>query len=89
MNLAEEVYDTLTGVTASEYRLPWVESLFEPGKGCHEAYQSMLDAYQRLLSRLGSTDNDPDLEIMVNAMLCYSKSAALKMFEYGDRKSVG
>ena len=83
MDLAEEVYNSLLGITAEEYRLPWVDSIFLPDKECFKAYQAMLDAYQRLLLRLNQQEDDSDLEDMVNSMLDYSRAAGLKMFEYG------
>jgi len=83
MAIAEEVYNSLLGITAEPYRLPWVNSIFKPDEECFQAYQSMLDAYQRLLIRLQQENDDSDLETMVEAMLTYSKEAGLKMFEYG------
>ena len=83
MDIAEEVYNSLLGITSDEYRLPWVHSIFLPGTECFHAYQTMFDAYQRLLLRLNQEDDDPDLEAMVNSMLDYSRAAGLKMFECG------
>jgi len=83
MNIAEEVYESRMGITGDEYRLSWVECLFQPGQECFEAYTAMREAYERLLPRLNAVDDDPDLEIMVNSLLTYGKTSALKMFEYG------
>jgi len=83
MDIAEEIYESLMGITTEERRLSWVECLFEPGKACHESYETMWAAYKRLLLRLNAGDDDPDLEILVNSLLTYGKISALKMFEYG------
>ena len=83
MDIAEEIYNSLLGITSEECRLPWVDSIFPPGTECFQAYQTMFDAYQRLLLRLNQEEDDPDLEEMVNSMLDYSRAAGLKMFEYG------
>ena len=35
--LPERVYDTLLDLLIPEYRVPWVEVIFAPGKPCYEA----------------------------------------------------
>ena len=82
-NIAEQVYESLLGLLIEDCRLPWVENIFVPGHPCHEEYTNMRQAYDRLLTRLGETDEDPDAEEMINALLEYGKSIALEMFRCG------
>ena len=66
-----------------EYALPWVEPVFVPGHPCYEKYCTMQRAYDRLLKRLGKTEEDQDAEDMINALLEHGKIIALAMFRYG------
>ena len=77
------VYETLQGVLTSEYMLPGVENLFEPDKPCYEHYSDMRRAYDRLLERLGKTDEDEDIEAIISAMQSIETIMAIKMFDYG------
>lgn len=81
--VAENVYLSLLGNLLPEYALNWVENIFVPGHPCHDEYSDMLKAYRRACARLGNTDEDPDLEIMVNSLLSHCQVLAFKMFEYG------
>lgn len=82
---AEYFYDCLIGQVRPEYSIPWAENLFEPGKPCYESYQRALDAYARLRQRLGSGPEDADVEQIIDALLHYSQSVGVKMFESGMR----
>lgn len=91
VQIREQVYDTMMGQLVPEYGLSWVEDIFVPGHPCYEEYCKMRDAYDRLCQRLGDREEDPDAEIMVDALLQYARIAALKMFDYGrlyERKHV-
>lgn len=79
----KEVYDSLNGVLVDP--LPGVEDLFEEGKPCAVRYGQMLEAYARLCQRLGASDEDPDVEVIINALLDNQREMGLKMFEYGTR----
>lgn len=81
--IENHVLESLTGVLLPEYRLPWVENIFVPGHPCYEAYRNMHAAYSRLRIRMNVEDEDPDAELMINALLDYCDIIALKMFEYG------
>lgn len=85
MNIEEQVFGTLTGLLVPEYALDWVENICVPGQPCYDRYRDMLDAYGRLCGRLGVVNEDPDAEVMVNALLDHGKILALKMFEYGQK----
>ena len=77
------VYESLMGELIPEYALDWVEDIFVPGHPCYEEYVQMREAYQRICTRLGSGEEDSDLEIMVDALLSHCRIAAIMMFEYG------
>lgn len=78
-----QVYDSLMGDLVPEYALDWVEEIFVPGNACYEEYSQMLDAYQRVCRRLGTAEEDADLEIIVNSLLAHGKELALAMFRCG------
>lgn len=83
-DIAESVYDSLTGNLIEACRLPWVENIFIPGHPCHESYARMWDAYLHLLTRLQEDNEDPDAEEMISSLLEHGKIIALEMFRYGQ-----
>ena len=83
MDLAEQVYDSLLGMLQPEYALDWVENIFTEGSVYNRLYGDVRKAYERLCARLGTVDEDDDVEIIINAMLDNERIVALKMFEYG------
>ena len=83
MNLSEQVYLSLLGQLFPEDTLNWVENIFELGKPYYENYSNALDAYARLCQRLGTGEEDKDVEIIVDSLLANEKAVALKMFQYG------
>lgn len=82
-DIASFVYESLLGDLVPECALDWVEDIFVPGHPCFDSYSQMREAYLRACVRLGSREEDPDLEIMVNAMLDHCRIVALEMFRYG------
>ena len=82
-SMAKEVYDSLWGGVSEEYRIPCVEDATASGSHCMELYGQMLDAYDRLLLRLGRVDDDDDVEDIINSLLDLQEELCLKMFEYG------
>ena len=85
LTVAEHVYDCLLGQIVSEETLDWVESIFTEGSAYDRNYGAVLDAYARLCRRLGTDEEDADVETIINAMLDNERTVALKMFEYGVR----
>lgn len=83
MSIELQVYHALLGDLLPEYMPEWVEEIFVPGNPCHEEYSRMLEAYQRVCTRLGSGEEDADLEIMVDSLLAHGKLLALEMFRCG------
>lgn len=82
-DIAETVYDSLHGFLIPSCQPGWVEPVFVPGHPCHDAYEQMLTAYNRLCLRLGVTTEDRDGEEMIDSLLKYSKLMALEMFHCG------
>ena len=81
--MVERVYGSIIGMLIKELRLPWVENEFLPGKPYHQNYGDALDAYRRLCDRLGTGEDDDDVEIIFSAFLDNEKLLCLKMFRYG------
>ena len=82
-SFAENVYDSLQGELLEP--VPGVENAFEDGKPCIQWYGDMLDAYERICTRLGQENEDSDCEIMINSLLEIQRTLCLKMYEYGKR----
>ena len=85
--LAQDVYDSLCGELLPEYRVPWVENAFREGGFCAEKYAEVYDARLRLGARLG-TEEDADVEIIIDSLLAIQRHLCLAMFQYG-RQSAG
>ena len=82
---AEAVYDTLLGELVDGAGVPGVENIYAPGGLCDRNYCAMLEAYGRLCRRLNRKDDDPDVEIIIDALLDNQRIIAMKMFEYGAK----
>lgn len=84
-NIAEQVYCSLLGQLVPACSLDWVDNIFTEGSvyGCR--YAVALDAYARICQRLGTGEEDHDVEVIINALLDNEHTVALKMFEYGMR----
>ena len=85
MTLAEQVYDCLLGQFVTEKTLDWVENIYTDGSEYDRNYAAVLAAYGRLCQRLGTDEEDDDVEIIINSMLANEQVVALKMFELGIR----
>ena len=79
----EHVYDTLSGTLIPECRLPWVEEIMLPGHPYYETYTNARDACKRLLQRLGTGQEDADVEEIFYYLQEHELIMAKKMFEYG------
>ena len=80
---AEEVYESMQGLLVQEAHIAGVENAFEDGKPCAKWYCDMLDAYGRLCDRLGVTDEDQDVEVIISSLLHIQKELCLTMYQYG------
>lgn len=80
----QRVYETLTGNLVEGCCVPGVENAFKEDSYCMNLYGEMLDAYSRVLERLGLVDEDDDIEIIINNLLDISKYLSIKMYHYGS-----
>ena len=81
--MAQRVYDSLSGELLGEYRVPGVEDAFAEGKPCERLYRRVLEAYERLRTRLETVDEDADVESIIDDFLAINRIIGLKMYEYG------
>lgn len=84
-HFVERVYDTMWGELTESYAVPGVEDAFSEGSRCGQLYEQMLDAYERLRDRLGVEDEDPDVEIIIDALLDMDRILCFRMFGYGAK----
>ncbi len=84
---AKWIYDTLSDLLLEEYRVPGVENAFADGTPCAVLYAGVLESQSRLLRRLHVSEDDPDLEQIIENLTQISKILGCKMFEYGVRYS--
>ena len=82
-NKVEWVYMTMAGHLTEDYRMPGVTDAFAEGSYCMKRYCDAMDAYERLLVRLGLTDEDTDIERMRNAFDDIQKELCYRMYRYG------
>lgn len=82
---SEWVYQTLSGELVEWAQVPGVENLYEEGKYCQLQYKEVYDAYQRICTRLGTEEEDDDLEIIINAFMNIDREMCLRMYEYGAK----
>ena len=83
----EDIYYSLLGEFINGAEVPGVENLFTSGSPCDLNYTQMTNAYKRLCHHLNQASEDPDVEIIINALLENQRLIALKMYEYGAKKS--
>ena len=81
--MAERVYDTLSGFLTEEYCVSGVHNAFEGGSTCSNLYEKVMEAYSRLCDRLSVIDEDSDVEQIINSLLEMNKILCLEMFSYG------
>lgn len=79
----ETVYESLLGLLNADAALPWVENAFAPGSLCDREYDRMRHAYQRVCTRLGAAEEDPDLDTMVQALEAIQRELCRRMYETG------
>ena len=84
-DIAQTVYDSLHGFLIPACNLPWVEMVFRPGHPSHNYYAQMLTIKRRIAARLGNSEEDRELEALIDCSLAYSKAIALEMFRHGQK----
>ncbi len=93
--LAEFVYEQVCGYWNTD-DIPLlldesIEDEFADDHFCAQAYERVLDAYDRLYKRLGNQNrpDDEDVEIIINEMMSIEQRIAMAMFSYGLRYGRG
>ena len=76
------IYDSMCGFLTEEYALPDVNNAFVPGSYCDRQYERMRSAYERVCNRLKTGEEDPDLDIMVDAMENIQRELCRRIFHY-------
>ena len=76
--LFEKVYETVCGLRTTDLA-EGVEDIFVPGGFCDRRYTQMLGAYERL----GTGEEDADVEIVIDAFMDMEREIARQMFRYG------
>lgn len=67
MDNLDEIYYTLIGELAPSEELFWVSNAFAPGSDCDKAYDRLVNARNRVLTKLQAPDDD-DLNQMLTEM---------------------
>lgn len=62
---------------------PGVENAFAPGSVCEQLYAEACHARDRVCQRLGSADEDPDLEEIFRALLDIAHGLSVRMYCLG------
>ena len=78
MAIAELIYESLIGELVEPIR--GVPNAFAQGSRCDDGYRQMLEAYERLRERLGVTDEDDDVEIIIDSLLAIQRELCLEMY---------
>ena len=79
----DRVYDTLNGVLDGEYAVPGVPDAFRKGSYCLEKYDEVFQANVNLCNRLGSGDDDADVETIINCMFDIQREMCYQMYYIG------
>lgn len=84
--LRQTVFDLMNGsLNLKEYPVPesnYVRNEYEEGKPCEELYSEAFHLKQHLFDRLDSED-DEEVERLVDCLLEIGNIASMKMFDYG------
>ena len=90
--IKEQIYEAVNGayVNAEDYVVAGVqvEDEFAEGKDCNKLYAEVFNAKMRLNERLG-TDEDKDVEIIIDSMYSIVREISMKMFDYGMKFGSG
>ena len=78
---AELVYESLNGNLIVP--LAGVPNAFAPGSKCERLYADVLAAYGRLCGRLGTGEEDADVEIIIDSLLQIQRILGIEMYRLG------
>lgn len=84
MDTFDDIYYSLLGEYMHEYALPWVEDAFLPGSVCYMALTRIWEARLRLAQRLGSSEEDPDLLVIVDGYEEIQLELCRRMYLFGS-----
>lgn len=86
--LKEQIYSLMNGLLDLENHpveeSRYVEDEFGEDKICGIAYREVMEANRRLCERLCTEKGDPDVELIIDRMMCISYHLCMKMFDYGE-----
>lgn len=82
-SILEDIYYTLIGEMAPEYRVPGVEDAFAEGGTCDALWLELDAARNRILERLGMPEGDADLDSVTDCFMSIQKELCLGMFRLG------
>ena len=85
----EWAYETMACGLMEAYRMPGVENAFSGDDYCLERYGDVLEAYGSLCQRLGTGEDDTDVERIINAFLDIQRELCYRMYRYGARFGMG
>ena len=69
--------------------MPGVENAFSGDSYCIKRYGHMLRAYERLCERLGTGEDDADVEVIINAFMDIQQELCYRMYRYGAQFGMG
>ena len=81
-----EIQEILLALQGQLVINPWknsVPNIFAKGMPCSQLYEEVYDANCRLCKRLGDVDDDPDVELIINALLQIADIQACETFRCG------
>lgn len=86
MSNKEKVYQIMNGELTETKTLQigglLVENEFADGKECNELYAEVYNANRKLCSRL-KTEEDRDVELVIDNMFKIARNLAMKMYDFG------
>lgn len=81
----DDIYYTLLGEQEGPYAVPGVENIYAPGRECDRLYAGIIAARERLQARLGTPDEDADLELILGNFLSIQRIVCEEIFRCGQR----
>lgn len=81
----ESIYDALTGMRPHLCCGEEVENLFAEGSPCSQLYEEVYNAKVSLMERLGMTDEDEQIELIIDNLLEIGRIQTYAMFHWGWR----
>lgn len=81
MDRFTDIYETMLGLREPDACVSGIEDAFADGSTCALAYEEMRCAYERLCQRLGVSDEDADLNAIVNSMERIQRELCCRIYE--------